>query len=163
MTKFPKNGDILLVDLGMVAKVRPVWSCSPTQTPSELFPWSPHSPPKFVAEGAKCHSQAPWLAKPCVVNRSGLGFVERHRLQRRLGRFPPQKSEEAKKVLARMFGLERPPVPAPTSQSHFCLRLCPASLSVLFPPYDAGHLLHWGFMFFNTDLQSPSADLVDSP
>jgi mRNA-degrading endonuclease toxin of MazEF toxin-antitoxin module len=45
----------------------------------------------------------PWLAKPCVVNLSGLGSVERHRIQRRLGQFPPERMKQAKKVIADMF------------------------------------------------------------
>jgi len=45
----------------------------------------------------------PWLAKPCVVNLSGLGSVERHRIQRRPGPFPPDRFEAAKKVIAKMF------------------------------------------------------------
>ena len=114
MTNFTGNGDIVLVDLGMVAKVRPclVLSGNPDseRTVSIVAPLTSEI---RGGESEVSFPKPPWLAKPCVVNLSGLGSVERHRIQRRLGSFPPARFEEAKKVLARMFGLEPAASPPP--------------------------------------------------
>jgi len=109
MTNFPRNGDILLVDLGMVAKVRPclVLCANPDseRTVSLVAPLTgevrggeseiPFPKAALACQALCCQPVRPWL-------------VERHRLQRRLGQFPPEKFDQAKKVLARMFGLELP-------------------------------------------------------
>jgi mRNA interferase MazF len=110
MTSFPTNGDIVLVDLGMVAKVRPcLVLCANPDRERTVSLVAPLTTEIRGAESEVSFPKPPWLAKSCVVNLSGLGSVERQRLQRRLGRFPAEKLEEAKKVIARMFGLEPPP------------------------------------------------------
>ena len=110
MTNFPQNGDILLVDLGMVAKVRPcLVLCAYPGRERTVSLVAPLTSEVRGGESEIRFPKPPWLAKPCVVNLSGLGSVERHRLQRRLGQFPAERFQEAKKVLARMFGLESPP------------------------------------------------------
>ena len=115
MTNFPKNGDILLVDLGMVAKVRPcLVLCANPDNERTVSLVAPLTTEVRGGESEIPFPKPPWLAKPCVVNLSGLGSVERHRLQRRLGQFPPEKFEEAKRVIARMFGLEHASGRAPT-------------------------------------------------
>ena len=109
MTNFPKNGDILLVDLGVAAKVRPcLVLCANPDSERTVSLVAPLTSELRGGESEIPFPKPPWLAKPCVVNLSGLGAVERHRLQRRLGQFPTEKFEEAKKVLGRMFGLEHP-------------------------------------------------------
>jgi mRNA-degrading endonuclease toxin of MazEF toxin-antitoxin module len=104
MTNFPQNGDIVLVDLGMVAKVRPcLVLCGNPDRERTVSIVAPLTSEVRGGESEISFPKPPWLAKPCVVNLSGLGSVERHRIQRRLGLFPPQRFEEAKKVIARMF------------------------------------------------------------
>lgn len=107
MTNSPRNGDIVLVDLGMVAKVRPcLVLCANPDSERTVSLVAPLTTEVRGGESEISFPKPPWLAKPCVVNLSGLGSVERHRLQRRLGQFPPERFDEAKKVLTRMFGLE---------------------------------------------------------
>ena len=104
MTSFPRSGDIVLVDLGMVAKVRPcLVLCGNPDSERTVSIVAPLTSEIRGGESEVSFPKPPWLAKPCVVNLSGLGSVERHRIQRRLGPFPPGMLEEAKKVLARMF------------------------------------------------------------
>ena len=110
MTNSPKNGDIVLVDLGMVAKVRTcLVLCANPDSARTVSLIAPLTTEVRGGESEIPFSKPPWLAKPCVVNLSGLGSVERHRIQRRLGPFPPERFEEAKKVIARMFALEHQP------------------------------------------------------
>ena len=109
MINFPANGDIVLVDLGMAAKVRPcLVLCANPDSERTVSIVAPLTSEVRDGESEIPFPKPPWLAKPCVVNLSGLGSVERHRLQRRLGQFPPEKFQEAKKAIARMFGLEHP-------------------------------------------------------
>lgn len=106
MTNCPTNGDIVLVDLGVVAKVRPcLVLCADPDSKRTVSLVAPLTTEIRGGESEVSFAKPPWLAKPCVVNLSGLGSVERHRLQRRLGRFPAEKLGEVKKVLARMLGL----------------------------------------------------------
>ncbi len=109
MTSFPTNGDIVLVDLGMVAKVRPcLVLCANPDSERTVCLVAPLTTEVRGGESEVPFAKPPWLAKPCVVNLSGLGSVERQRLQRRLGRFPAEKFDEVKEVIARIFGLESP-------------------------------------------------------
>src|SRR5713226_5166916 len=94
----------------MVAKVRPcLVLCVNPNSERTVSLVAPLTSEIRGGESEVSFPKPPWLAKPCVVNLSGLGSVERHRLQRRLGPFPADKFQEAKKVLGRMFGLEGPP------------------------------------------------------
>jgi mRNA interferase MazF len=104
MTNCPENGDIVLVDLGMVAKVRPcLVLCANPDSERTVSIVAPLTTEVRGGESEVPFPKPPWLAKPCVVNLSGLGSVERHRIHRRLGRFPPERFREAKKVIAEMF------------------------------------------------------------
>jgi mRNA interferase MazF len=104
MTSYPQNGDIVLVDLGMAAKVRPcLVLCGNPDSERTVSIVAPLTTEVRGGESEISFAKPPWLAKPCVVNLSGLGSVERHRIQRRLGPFPPARLAEAKKVIARMF------------------------------------------------------------
>ena len=106
MTNFPEDGEIALVDLGMVAKVRPcLVLCASPDSKRTVSIVAPLTTEIRGGESEIPVPKPPWLAKPCVVNLSGLGSVERHRIMRRLGPFPSGRFDEAKKVLAKMFGL----------------------------------------------------------
>ena len=101
----------------MVAKVRPcLVLCANPDTERTVSLVAPLTSEVRGGESEVPFPKPPWLAKPCVVNLSGLGSVERNRLQRRLGQFPPEKFVEAKKILATMLGLERPPA-RPTART----------------------------------------------
>ena len=115
MTNFPAKGDIVLVDLGMVAKVRPcLVLCANPDSERTVSLVAPLTTEIRGGESEISFPKPPWLAKPCVVNLSGLGSVERHRIQRRLGQFPAAKLKEVKNVLVRMFGLEHPSESVPS-------------------------------------------------
>jgi len=92
----------------MVAKVRPcLVLCANPDSERMVSIIAPLTGEIRGGESEISFPKPPWLAKPCVVNLSGLGSVERHRVQRRLGPFPAARFEEAKRVVAKMFGLER--------------------------------------------------------
>jgi mRNA interferase MazF len=106
MTSFPANGEIVLVDLGMVAKVRPcLVLCANPDSERTVSIVAPLTTEVRGGESEIPFPKPPWLAKSCVVNLSGLGSVERRRIHRRLGQFPPARFEEAKRGIAKMFGL----------------------------------------------------------
>jgi mRNA interferase MazF len=106
MTNCPEDGDIVLVDLGMVAKVRPcLVLCANPDSERTVSIIAPLTTEIRGGQSEVAFPKPPWLAKPCVVNLSGLGSVERHRIQRRLGPLPQTQFDEARKVLAKMFGL----------------------------------------------------------
>ena len=114
MTNFPAKGDIVLVDLGMVAKVRPcLVLCAHPDSQRTVSIVAPLTTEVRGGESEVSFPKPPWLAKPCVVNLSGLGSVDRHRIQRRLGQFPPARFDEARKVVARMFAADYPLTRAP--------------------------------------------------
>jgi mRNA interferase MazF len=106
MTNSPKNGDIVLVDLGMAAKVRPCLVISATpDTQRTVSIVAPLTSEVRGGESEVAFPKPPWLAKPCVVNLSGFGSVERHRIQRRLGQFPADRFVEVRKTLVKMLDL----------------------------------------------------------
>jgi mRNA interferase MazF len=97
----------------MVAKVRPcLVLCANPDNERTVSLVAPLTTEIRGGESEIAFPKPPWLAKRCVVNLSGLGSVERHRFQRRLGQFPQDKLQEAKEVLAKMFGLDSPLSPA---------------------------------------------------
>jgi mRNA interferase MazF len=109
MKTSPSNGDIVLVDLGMIAKVRPcLVLCSRPDRGRTVSIIAPLTQEIRGGESEIAFAKPPWLAQVCVVNLSGIGSVERHRIQRRLGPFSAEKLKEAKSVLAKMFDLELP-------------------------------------------------------
>lgn len=104
MTNFPENGDIVLVDLGMVAKVRPcLVLCAEPDSQRTVSIVAPLTTEIRGGESEISFPKPPWLAEACVVNLSGIGSVERHRIQRRLGRIPQPRFDEAKKLLTELF------------------------------------------------------------
>jgi mRNA interferase MazF len=106
MINSPKNGDIVMVDLGIVAKVRPcLILCARPDSQRTVSIIAPLTGEIRGGESEIAFPKPPWLSKACVVNLSGLGAVEQRRIERRLGPFPADKFKEAKAVLAKMFDL----------------------------------------------------------
>ena len=71
MKNSPKNGDILLVDLGMVAKVRPcLVLCAKPDSERAVCLVAPLASEVRGGESEVPFPKPPWLAKPCVVNLS---------------------------------------------------------------------------------------------
>ena len=96
MKDCPSNGDIVLVDLGMVAKTRPcLVLCSQPDRERSVSIIAPLTTESRGGQREVAFPKPPWLAQTCVLNLSGLGSVEHRRIQRRLGPFPANKLKEA--------------------------------------------------------------------
>lgn len=106
MTNSPKNGDIVLVDLGVVGKIRPcLVLCVRPDSQRTVSIIAPLTSEVRGGESEVAFPKPPWLAKPCVVNLSGIGAVEQRRIERRLGPFPSDKFAAAKARLAKILEL----------------------------------------------------------
>jgi mRNA interferase MazF len=106
MTNF-KRGDVVLVDLGYVAKVRPcvVISIPNADTRRNM---SVVAPLTTEIRGGECEVPFPkpkWLAEESVVNLIGLVGVDNARIERMLGPLPTDSLDAIDEVLVRLFGL----------------------------------------------------------
>jgi mRNA interferase MazF len=106
MTNF-KRGDVVLVDLGYLAKVRPcvvfsVPNADSQRIMSVVAPWTTE------IRGGECEASFPkprWLAEKSVVNLIVLVGVDNTKIQRMLGPLPPESLDAIDEVLVRLFGL----------------------------------------------------------
>jgi mRNA interferase MazF len=106
MTKF-ERGDVVVVDLGMTAKVRPCVVVSVRQPDKE------RSMPVVVpmtteVRGGDCEVSFPkpaWLNQESVVNVLGIAGVDNANIIRRLSAFPKDSFSKVKEVCAAMLGL----------------------------------------------------------
>ena len=106
MTSF-KRGDVVLVDLGYVAKVRPcvVISIPNADTRRNM---SAVAPLTTEIRGGECEVPFPkpkWLAEESVVNLIGLVGVDNAKIQRMLGPLPTDSLDAIDEGLVRLFGL----------------------------------------------------------
>jgi mRNA interferase MazF len=100
-----KRGDVVLVDMGYVAKVRPAVVVSISKADSQRN-MSVVAPITTEIRGGECEvpfPKPPWLHDSSVVNLIGLGGVDNARIGRYLGRFPDMEAIDA--GLTRMLGL----------------------------------------------------------
>ena len=105
-----KAGDVVLVDLGMRAKVRPCVVLAPK--PDSQRNLTIVAPLTREIRGSECEVAFPkprWLHDTCVLSLAGLLGVEFSKIEGRLGAFPDDKLQEAQAILARIFDLENPP------------------------------------------------------
>jgi mRNA interferase MazF len=89
MTSF-KRGDVVLVDLGYIAKVRPCAVIS-IHNPDSQPNMSVVAPLTTEIRGGECEVPFPkpkWLAEESVVNLIGLVGVDNTRIQRTLDPLP---------------------------------------------------------------------------
>jgi mRNA interferase MazF len=106
----PETGDIVLIDLGMVAKVRPcLILCGAPDSQRTVSIFAPITTEIRGGESEVAFPKPAWLKEKCVVNLSGLGSVERRRIERHLGQFPADRLLEVKSKLTQLFGLPKPP------------------------------------------------------
>ena len=106
MTGF-KRGDVVLVDLGMAAKVRPCVVIS-VSNPDSQRNMSVVVPMTTEIRGGECEIQFPkpvWLRQESVVNVLGIAGVDNAKIERRLSAFPADKMPEIESVLKRVLGL----------------------------------------------------------
>jgi len=106
MTSF-ERGDVVLVDLGAAAKVRPCVVVS-VASPDRQRNMSVVVPMTTEIRGGECEIRFPkprWLRQESVVNVLGIAGVDNSRIERRLAAFPAEKVSEIESVLRRMLGL----------------------------------------------------------
>jgi mRNA interferase MazF len=106
MTGF-KRGDVVLVDLGVTAKVRPCVVVS-VSNPDSQRNMSVVVPMTTEIRGGECEipfSKPPWLRQESVVNVLGIAGVDNAKIERRLSAFPAEKMLEIESVLKRALSL----------------------------------------------------------
>ena len=112
MTSSPRNGDIVLVDLGLVAKVRPcLVICAEPDSQRTVSIVAPLTTEIRGGESEVDFPKPAWLRQTCVVNLSGLGSVERRRFERHLGQFPAERLKKVKAALLKILDLGEPSCP----------------------------------------------------
>ena len=106
MTNFSR-GDVVIVDLGMMAKTRPCVVISVSQ-PDRQRNLSVVVPMTTEIRGGECEIPFPkpaWLRQESVINVLGIAGVDNARIERRLAAFPADKLAEVEAVLKRVLGL----------------------------------------------------------
>jgi mRNA interferase MazF len=106
MTSF-KRGDVVLVDLGVQAKVRPCVVVS-IPGPDSQRNMSVVVPMTTEIRNEECEVHFPkpaWLRQPSVVNLLGIAGVDNSKIERRLAAFPDDRMEEISRGLRRLLGL----------------------------------------------------------
>lgn len=106
MTGF-NRGDVVLVDLGLAAKVRPCVVVSIGQADHQRN-MSVVVPMTTEIRGGECEiafPKPPWLRQESVVNVLGIAGVDNAKIERRLATFPADKMLAIEAVLKRMLGL----------------------------------------------------------
>ena len=106
MTNF-KRGDVVLVDLGLAAKVRPavVVSISHPDSQRSMAVVVPMTTEIRKGECEVSFPKPPWLKQQCVVNLLGIAGVDDSRIERILGVFPARQMQEISQGLVRLLGL----------------------------------------------------------
>lgn len=102
-----KRGDVVVVDLGMMAKVRPAVVVS-IPKPDKQRKMSVVVPMTTEARGGECEIAFPkpaWLKQECVINVLGVAGVDDAKIERRLSTFPLDKMAEIDGALRRMLAL----------------------------------------------------------
>jgi mRNA interferase MazF len=106
MTNF-KRGDVVLVDLGYIAKVRPCVVISIPKADSQRN-MSVVAPLTTDIRGGECEVPFPkprWLTEESVTNPIGLVGVDNVKIERMLGPLPTNSLDAIDAVLVRLLGL----------------------------------------------------------
>ncbi len=108
MTNF-NRGDVVIVELGTVAKTRPcvVVSISSPDKERNMAVVVPLTPETRGGECEVAFQKPPWLMQTSVVNVLGISGVDNAKIIRRLAPFPPDAFKRIEFVLLRMLGLEK--------------------------------------------------------
>ena len=107
MTNF-NRGNVVTVDLGAAAKVRPCVVVS-IPRPDSQRNMSVVVPMTTEKRGGECEvsfPKPPWLSAESVVNVLGVAGVDNAKILRRLAPFPPVPFEEICHKLAHTLGIE---------------------------------------------------------
>jgi len=106
MTEF-RRGDVVIVDLGMTAKVRPCVVVS-IANPDRHRSMSVVVPMTTEIRGGECEvrfPKPPWLRQESVVNVLGVAGVDNARIERRITTFPADRMAAVEAALKRLLGL----------------------------------------------------------
>ncbi|HEX4263897.1 MAG TPA: type II toxin-antitoxin system PemK/MazF family toxin [Verrucomicrobiae bacterium] len=106
MTNF-KRGDVVVVDLGMMAKTRPCVVVSIPRADAQRT-MAIVVPMTTEIRGGECEVSFPkpaWLKQNCVVNVLGIAGVEHVRIERNIARFPADKFREIETALKRVLAI----------------------------------------------------------
>jgi mRNA interferase MazF len=106
MTGF-NRGDVVIVDLGMTAKVRPCVVIS-LNNPDRERNMSVVVPMTTEIRSGECEirfPKPPWLRQESVVNVLGIAGVDNSKIERRIAVFPAEKMTEIESALKRLLGL----------------------------------------------------------
>ena len=101
------RGDVVVVDLGMAAKVRPCVVISISKPDSQRN-MSVVVPMTTEIRGSECEVHFPkpaWLRQESVVNVLGIAGVDNSKIGQRISAFPAEKMTEIESVLKRLLGL----------------------------------------------------------
>lgn len=106
MTNF-ERGDVVAVDLGTVAKVRPcvVVSINEADSQRNMSVIVPMTTEIRGGESEVAFAKPPWLKQACVVNVLGIAGVDNSRVLRRLAPFPSDAFKQIEARLRRLLGL----------------------------------------------------------
>lgn len=103
----PKQGEVWIVDFGMVAKQRPVLILAYPQ-PNDARALVVVAPLTSQARGFRGEvdiGKPHWLPKPSAVNIQGLASIDHHALIRKLGSLPATQLAEVKDAIRDLFAL----------------------------------------------------------
>lgn len=106
MTSFSR-GDVVVVDFGMVAKVRPCVVVS-INNPDSRRNMSVVVPMTTEIRGGAFEISFPkpaWLRQESVVNLLGVAGVDNSKIERRIAAFPADRMLEIESGLRRLLGL----------------------------------------------------------
>jgi mRNA interferase MazF len=106
MTSF-NRGDVVLVDLGAIAKVRPCVVVS-IANPDTQRSMTVVVPMTTEIRNGECEISFPkpaWLKQQSVINLLGIAGVDNAKIERRLAAFPKDRMEKILQGLARVLGL----------------------------------------------------------
>jgi mRNA interferase MazF len=101
------RGDVVVVDLGMAAKVRPCVVVS-VANPDRQRNMSVVVPLTTEICGGECAIRFPkplWLRQESVVNVMGIAGVDNAKIERRIAAFPAERMLEIETVLKHLLGL----------------------------------------------------------
>lgn len=107
MTGFDR-GNVVIVDLGMAAKVRPCVVIS-VRRPDAEPAMSVVVPMTTEIRGGECEVAFPkpaWLRQESVINVLGIAGVDDAKIVRRIAAFPKENFVKIESVCARMLGLK---------------------------------------------------------
>src|SRR3954463_768428 len=103
-----KRGDVVLVDLGITAKVRPCVVVSIAKPDSQRN-MSVVVPMTTQIRGGECEvpfQKPAWLKQTSVVNVLGIAGVDNSKIERRLAPFPNDRMEEVSRSLMHLLGIK---------------------------------------------------------